>query len=399
MAEMTDLAQRLAEFHQAAPSRADGKFADTEHLHAAVLGNLASLLSHAPCLDGLADLGLLTDWTHDALHDLLPRLRLREQLGFIRECHGDLHARNIVRWNSRLVPFDCLDFAPDLRWIDVMNDVAFLVMDLIAHERSDLSCAFLNRYLELTGDYDGLPLLPFYAVYRALVRAMVDSIDSGGSGSNGLMRDRMRKRIGTAVRFAKDAAPTLYLMHGPSGSGKSWLSERLIGPLNAVRVRSDVERKRLGGTAAKIHSPAPVERGIYDPGFTHRTYARLLECAGAGLEGGSNMLIDAAFLRREDRRMFEDLADEHRFALVIISCEADPAILVSRINARQLAQDNCSDADLKTLEWQLGHAAGLDDPERSRTVFVRTDAENCVAEALAAVRRAAARGIHLTSWP
>ncbi len=119
-------------------------------------------------------MGLLVDWTHDYLHDSLAQLRLREQCGAIRECHGDLHARNIVRWRGQLIPFDGLEFDPKLRWIDVMNDVAFLVMDLMAHKRQDLAFAFLNAYLERTGDYEGVRHLAFYSVYRSLVRAMVD---------------------------------------------------------------------------------------------------------------------------------------------------------------------------------------------------------------------------------
>ena len=94
----------------------------------------------------------------------------------MRECHGDLHAHNIVRWRQRWMPFDCIEFNPDLRWIDVMSDVAFLFMDLGAHRRHDLAFAFLSRYLEETHDYQGVRLLPLYAVYRALVRAKIDAL-------------------------------------------------------------------------------------------------------------------------------------------------------------------------------------------------------------------------------
>ena len=141
-----------------------------------MLGNLAILQSHLGADLTLPELAFLADWIHAGLRDSLPQLRMREALGFIRECHGDLHARNVVRWRGELVPFDCLEFDPKLRWIDVMNDVAFLLMDLKAHDRKDLEFAFLNAYLEHTGDYDGVRHLAFYAVYRALVRAMVDSL-------------------------------------------------------------------------------------------------------------------------------------------------------------------------------------------------------------------------------
>jgi uncharacterized protein len=328
MPEILDLAERLAEFHEVAPKpAASSEFPFTEHLRNAALGNLASLLSHLNTVEGLSQLGLLIDWIHDELHDLLPTLRLRERFGFIRECHGDLHARNIVRWQGRLVPFDCLDFDPKLRWIDVMNDVAFLVMDLVSHERSDLAYAFLNRYLEITGDYDGLRLLPFYAIYRALVRAMVDSMTSEQSQApQAAMHDRMCKRVDTAARFMNRPAPTLYMVYGPSGSGKAWLSERLAQSLEAVRICSDVGTERL------------------------------LECAERSLEGGVDIIVDAALLGAADRKRFEVLADRRRTQYVIVSCESES---VHPLNTEELAS----------------------------AVKVNMDGPNAAADALIAIRR------------
>jgi aminoglycoside phosphotransferase family enzyme len=150
--ELTDLALRLADFHRQAPcAPASPEFPHTRELHDAVLGNLALLLSHLEDQTLMAEMGAIIDWTHDYLHDSLDALRSREAHGAIRECHGDLHAGNIVRWAGRLVPFDCLEFDPKLRWIDVMNDIAFLVMDLRARDRADLAFTFLNAYVERTG--------------------------------------------------------------------------------------------------------------------------------------------------------------------------------------------------------------------------------------------------------
>jgi aminoglycoside phosphotransferase family enzyme len=175
--EMIDLAERLAEFHrQAALAPDDAGFNYVAELRNSVLGNVAALLAHLGSLQELPAMGQLIDWTHDLLHDLHDRFRNRQSRGYIRECHGDLHAHNIVRWQAQLTPFDCLEFDPKLRWIDVMNDVAFLVMDLVGHDRKDLAYEFLSRYVEQTGDYAGIRLLPFYAVYRALIRAMVDAV-------------------------------------------------------------------------------------------------------------------------------------------------------------------------------------------------------------------------------
>jgi uncharacterized protein len=378
--ELADLGLRLARFHEDAAAAAfDESFPHTAQLHDAVLGNLATLLCHIESLAALPELGYLIDWTHDYLHDSLPQLRLRELRGAIRECHGDLHARNIARWEGRLLPFDCLEFDPKLRWIDVMNDVAFLVMDLTAHGRKDLASAFLNAYLERTGDYDGVRHLSFYSVYRALVRAMVDSLAvEGDAAKRSEFQGRLRKRVKAAAEYATRPVPTLIIMHGPSGSGKSWLSERLAPLLGAVCIRSDVERKRLAGAVPK--------EDIYGPAMSRRTYAHLLECAESCLSGGMNTIVDATFLKREDRRLFRDLAARQGVAFVVLACQADPAILAERVQERAASRVGPSDADVDVLEHQLKSRERLDSEERVQAIEVET-AQPLVCEKVAVAIR------------
>ncbi|HMA00697.1 MAG TPA: AAA family ATPase [Steroidobacteraceae bacterium] len=388
-AEISDLARCLGAFHERAPvAAAEPGFALTERLCSAVLGNLGSLLANLHGTASLAQLNGLIDWTHDAVHTLLPVLRQREREGLIREGHGDLHSRNIVRWRERLVPFDCLEFDPALRWIDVMNDISFLFMDLIAHDRADLAFAFLNGHLEVTGDYAGLRLLRFYAIYRALVRAKVDSISAGGSPArHAAMQQRMCGRVATAVRLMNRPAPVMFMMHGPSGSGKSWLSERLAAPLEAVRIRSDVERKRLAGLAVPTRIEAAPRQGIYDREFSRRTYAHLLSCAEGGLEGGISIIVDAAFLDASERRTFEEFADRRGIPVVIVSCGADPKVLTERIKVRQAVSSGASDAGPAILAWQLKNADALTPAERTRSVFVNTEAQAATAAALLDIGR------------
>jgi aminoglycoside phosphotransferase family enzyme/predicted kinase len=357
--EFVDLARRLARFHEGAPKASCGRdFSRTEDLHDAVLGNLATLLSHLDGETSLPEMGVLVDWTHDYLHDSLAQLRVRDQHGAIRECHGDLHARNIVRWRGQLIPFDGLEFDPKLRWIDVMNDVAFLVMDLMAHKRQDLAFAFLSAYLERTGDYEGVRHLAFYAVYRSLVRAMVDSLGAEKDLAHREdFKKRLRIRVQTAGTFVNRAVPTLFIMHGVSGSGKSWMSERLVPQLGAIRIRSDVERKRLSGV-----------QGLYTPALSHRTYAHLLECADHCLKGGFDTIVDAAFLHGADRRLFADLAAAGGFHFVILACRADLAVLAQRIEQRAKERVDPSDADLTVLTEQLGTVEPLSASERMRAI-------------------------------
>jgi uncharacterized protein len=316
-------------------------------------GNLAILLSHLDAETTMPEMGLLIDWTHDYLHDSLAQLRVREQCGAIRECHGDLHARNIVRWHGQLIPFDALEFDPKLRWIDVMGDVAFLVMDLLAHDRKDLAFAFLNAYLEHTGDYEGVRHLAFYSVYRALVRAMVDSLEAEKNLKHREeFQSRLRMRVRAAAALLSRAVPTLFIMHGVSGSGKSCMSENLGSQLGAVRIRSDIERKRLGGIATSFDTGG-LDQGLYTPALSHRTYARLLECAENCLEGGFDTIVDAAFLHSADRRLFADLPAAGAFHFVILACEADLTVLSQRIEQRAQERVDASDADLMVLHEQL----------------------------------------------
>jgi hypothetical protein len=393
--EFVDLARRLARFHETAAKAPFNKDSPhTEHLHDAVLGNLATLLCHLDAETALPELGFLVDWTHDYLHDSLAQLRLREQSGAIRECHGDLHARNIVRWGGQLIPFDCLEFDPNLRWIDVMNDVAFLVMDLTAHGRKDLAFSFLNAYLENTGDYDGVRHLSFYAVYRALVRAMVDSLGAEKDLRNRLeFQNRLRMRVKAAAAYVNRSAPTLIIMHGVSGSGKSWLSEQLVPLLGAVRMRSDVERKRLGGIPASGAHEVGYEQDLYTPEFSHRTYARLFDCAESCLKGGVDVIVDAAFLNGADRRLFQDLAVRAGFRFIILACKADPATLTERIEKRGKVHADPSDADLEVLDQQLRYKQPLSADEQSAVIGADTTDPEASQKAVAAIqdRLAAAR--------
>lgn len=387
-AEIKMLGELLARFHlQARAAVPDPAQPSTEQMYDSISSNLDQLRAHVQEFEHPADLQRLTDWTHDAARSLERRFRYREQCGHVRECHGDLHSGNIVRWQGRLVPFDCIDFAPHLRWIDVISDVAFLVMDLVSRSRADLAAAALSRYLEVTGDYEGLPLLPFYAVYRALVRAKVDAITAAQSAQRAdEFHDRLRQRVRTALHWTHLPQPVLILMHGPSGSGKSWLSEQLIEALPALRVRSDLERKRLAGLSTATSAANAPNAGIYLPEMSHRTYARLLECAESCLQTGFHAIVDAAFLDYADRELFHGLAVRLRIPLVIVSCHADPATLSARVQARIASGKDPSDADQRVLDTQLRNLTPFDAKERSSVITVDTREKDALQRIVAAVR-------------
>lgn len=236
----------------------------------------------------------------------------RKADGFIRECHGDLHLRNLAWVNNSPVAFDCLEFNPELRWIDVISEVAFLVMDLHDHQQPQMASRFLNCYLEYTGDYAGVRILKFYLVYRALVRAKVDAIRLDQEEISRAERaDEERSFSGylkLAQEYTRRTTPQLIITRGMSASGKSTLTGPLLEQLGAIRIRSDVERKRIFSLDSENDTTVTVGKGIYTPEVTDLTYKRLVELAGLVIDAGYSVIVDATFQEAGHRKKFRDLA-------------------------------------------------------------------------------------------
>lgn len=278
----------------------------------------------------------------------------RQEAGYVRECHGDLHLGNIVLLDEQPIPFDGIEFNPALRWIDVISEVAFTVMDLMHYLRADLAYRFLNAYVEATGDYAGISLLRFYVAYRAMVRAKVSAIRASQGGLNRGDAARESDNCRGYLQLAADSfAPrqeALIITHGLPGSGKTTFSQMALERLQAIRLRSDVERKRLFGLAPLAHSQASMGIDLYATDMTQRTYVRLHELAHALLLAGYRVIVDAAFLQQEERDRFRQLANELSVPFAIASLRADADTLRARIVQRQQAATDASEADIAVLE-------------------------------------------------
>jgi predicted kinase len=320
-----------------------------------------------------------------------PLMAQRRQHGRIRECHGDLHCGNVVRWRGRLTPFDGIEFDPALRFIDVVNDLAFLTMDLAARGRADLRHAALDAWTESLGDYASLPLLPYYEVYRALVRAKVAGLrtrqHAPGSQSFRAALADVQRYLDWALAGARRAPPMLMITCGLSGSGKTWLARRLAPELGALHVRSDVERKRLAGLAPLADSRSPPDAGLYTREFNTRTYARLAECAQACLQGGESVIVDAAFLRRAERSDLMAVGGRAGAKTAILHCAAPLDTLRARIASRRQAGGDASEADVSLLDRQPAYWEALSDAERGVTIDVDTTSPQSVDECVARLRR------------
>ncbi|WP_160149614.1 bifunctional aminoglycoside phosphotransferase/ATP-binding protein [Roseiconus lacunae] len=313
-------------------------------------------------------LGELEDWTRHFFEHHVILFEGRVRAGFIRECHGDLHLDNVVDYQGKLMPFDGIEFNDRFRWIDVLSDVAFTAMDFAANGRPDFCFALVNEYLDRTGDHAALPLLRWYLVYRSLVRAKVAGIraqqqDVIGESTSEVWQDCLR-HLRLAKHFTRRSEPRLIITHGVSGSGKSYASSQMTERIGGIRLRSDVERKRLFGLAP-TQRPTQGDTGtIYSDLINEANYERLGRLAKRILFAGYPVIIDATFLTRIQRKMFRRLAEGERAKFEILECDAPPAVLRERVRKRQALKNDPSDATLDVLEHQIYTREPLDEDEQ-----------------------------------
>ena len=373
--QLDAFAERIARFHSTiAIAGPEVPFGDPAAVWQPVEENFRQIREHAPADIDSGLLDQLQAWSKQTFQSITAAISKRKQAGFVRECHGDLHLRNMAWIDGQAVAFDCIEFNPDLRWIDVISEIAFLVMDLHDRAQQRLANRFLNAYLAHTGDYAGIALLRFYLVYRALVRAKVDALRLSQPNVLAAEReDELQAFYGylqLANRFTQTHVPRILLTHGLSASGKSTVTQQLLECTGAIRLRSDVERKRLVGMRATAPGAAAIDMGLYAQDMSQRTYTRLLELATGIIDAGFPVIVDAAFLRREQREPFYRLAVEKKLPCFVLEIVARPQTLRARIVART---GDASDADLAVLEHQLVTAAPLGDDEQAHCIRIDTE--------------------------
>lgn len=377
VAHIDALAAQVAAFHATAAVAAQGSpFGAAETIMASARENFVQL---APLLPQHADQALLDQlrtWSECEYDKRQTQFAARQADGRVRECHGDLHLGNIVLLDGRLTPFDCIEFNPALRWIDVINEIAFLTMDLLDRGRADLAFRFLNAYLEETGDYAGLGLLRFYLVYRALVRAKVHGLRAAQPGADESERTRLlsacRHYLQLAQRCMQDQHPAIVLMHGLSGSGKSLIAQALAENCSAIRLRSDVERKRLSGLRRNERSDSDTGSGIYTENATVTTYNHLLDLARLIARAGYAAIVDATFLKRWQRDLFRREALALGCPFLIIDAIAPERVLRMRIAGRLARGSDVSEASQEVLTQQIAQNEAFTAQELCDVVAVDT---------------------------
>ena len=257
-----------------------------------------------------------------------------------------------------------------------MSETAFLMMDLEEHGRHDLAYRFLNRYLQYTGDYEGLRVLRFYKVYRAMVRAKVSCLRQAQAATQQkekiATQQQFHEYLDFAEHYTHPSVTALIITHGLSGSGKTTVTQPLMEHQDAVRIRSDIERKRLHGLSAQQKSSSGIEADIYSVKASIETYQRLADLSVAIIESGYPVIVDATFLKHDQRSLFQELAREHNIPFVILDFHAPEELLRQWIIERAEVGYDVSEADIPVLEHQQETREPLSKDELQCTVHIDT---------------------------
>lgn len=296
----------------------------------------------------------------------------RQADGKIRECHGDLHLGNLCLFEDQIQVFDCIEFNTEFRNIDCIYDVAFLMMDLEFHDRSDLGNVFLNTYLERTGDYWGVVMLPPYLTMRAYIRGNVSSLalkdDAISPQQKEILRQQAQAYYRLAWQYTQRPQGQLIIMSGLSGSGKSTVAGQLAAQINAIQIRSDAVRKHLAGI--------PLEQKgsdeIYTDEMTQKVYARLLELGLLLTQQGWTVILDAKYDRRRLRSDVITAATEHHIPLRILHCTAPTEVICDRLRHRQ---GDITDATVDLLAQQQQTSENFSETEQRYVKEIDTQAD------------------------
>ena len=387
-AHIDALAECIAAFHQRLPPAPVGSpYGRPGVALQAARDNFTALRSGAS-RRRLARLDRLAAWTEAEHRRRRALLARRRNEGRVHECHGDLHLGNIVWLDGRPVPFDGVEFDPALRWQDVQGELAFLTMDLARRGRPDLARRARDRYLQATGDYDGVPLSDYFEVYRALVRAKVARLRAAGAQAPGGRFQALRECVSClrlAERLTGPRPPWLAITHGLAGAGKTHYADWLVERLPVIRLRSDVERKRLLGLAAAARTGSGIDQGAYRAKVTAATYRHLARLARRLLAGGWPVLVDASFLAAGERQRFARLAARLGVPFRILACSAPPDVLRERVGRRAALAGDASEADLAVLDAQRARYQPLDADEQALAIVIDTSRPYAVPGLLDAV--------------
>lgn len=370
------LAEQLAAFHKnIAICDEKTKFGTPTAIYAPIQDNFITLSKGLTEPSLLTDLASLEDWAKKEYQSLYTLLNTRKKTGYIRACHGDLHLGNIVMQGGKPLIFDGIEFNESFRWIDVMNDISFLCMDLAHKKLPAFSTLLLTQYLEGTNDYQGALLFKFYASYRAMVRAKISLLQMQSCSLTLSEEDSLRQDLFAFLELGKIYAQknicTLTLTFGVSGTGKTLYTNQLLMKTGAIRLRSDVIRKHLYPS-----DTLPSLTHKYAECATKLVYEKLTSLAHSFLQRGISVIIDATCLKKSQRAPFLTLAENLHVPLQILSFDAPIELLKARIQHRHLQGNDVSDATEATLFQQLAQKEPLTSQEKAFAIDIAAHSIN-----------------------
>ncbi len=360
---LEQLADKIADFHARAPIVSpDSRWGEADSIRQLAEDNYQQINKSLLPPTELQELERLEQVSAERFDALEHLLKARKKDGFVRECHGDLHLGNITLGDEHLIVFDCIEFNLEFRWIDRIADLAFLLMDLEArgHQRWANRC--LNRYIEKSSDFSGLLLLPHYKAFRSMIRAKVAML---GEQSN---LPEFRRYLALTTRYFQPPKPLLILMHGCSGTGKSFLAAQLAERINAIEVRNGIERQRIYQELALRGDHIE----LYSADMDTRTYLRVEEITELLLRAGQTVILDATFLKQRVRQRFEKLAERFDYPLRIIHCDAPNEVIRERLQRRLRNSDSTNEADISIYEQQRVRNELLNEAEQAVTLNADT---------------------------
>jgi aminoglycoside phosphotransferase family enzyme/predicted kinase len=372
------MAEAIARFHAAAEVRRD--HGGSEAMTWVIDGNAQGFAEFGADVFDAASCTELTREMHAAVRQHHTLLDARRDQGRVRQCHGDLHLRNIVLLDGAPTLFDAVEFNDRLACIDTWYDIAFLLMDLLARRLPRHANVVLNRYLTESQDWQALPLLPFFLACRAAIRAKT-SATAATLQSDARRREELRALartyLASAARLLHPPAPTLLAIGGLSGSGKSSVAAALAPEIGAapgaLLLRSDEIRKEICGVSRSTR----LGSDGYGRDVSERVYRTLADRATGSLRAGHSVVADAVYARRDDRIAIEQVAMRSGVPFVGLWLDAPEAVLLARVAARR---DDPSDADANVVKMQVRERSG-------EIAWRRLDATAPLDEVVACARR------------
>ena len=369
---LRSMAKELAKSHHDFPAITDAT-KNPRAMQTAMLQNFDQVREYAIDESAIALLDTLEGWTRTQIEALLPVMQQRVRDGHIKDLHGDLHLNNMVLLDGQVRFFDCIEFNKNFRLMDTIAEIAFLAMDLA--NRGEPAQQVLNDYLEYSGDYAGLALLNLYRTYFAMVRAKVSLMQEPITHADIRQTAAYRQFQGfvaLALSYTEEKPQFLALMHGVAGSGKSTVARYVAEHFGAIRLRSDVERKRLFGLQPDDSSDA-IEANIYSTAASENTFDQLTRLSREVLQSGLPCIVDATFLQRKVRKKFIALAEELGIPVIIMDCVASPQCIEERLRQRTREKNDASEADIDIMQQQLADAQAFDSSEQPYVVSIDSE--------------------------